>query len=156
MSADVDVLVIGAGPAGAFAALRAADLGAHTVLVTSGRFGGMAANDGPVPVRTLAQAARLMRDARRLPRYGVEVGEPRLDYPRLMARVAGVVDEVRATSALMPQIAAAGVELNEDAGPARFVDAHTIETPRGEQVRADKIILCVGGVSRLRRSPASS
>ncbi len=48
-----DVLVIGAGPAGVLAALRAADLGAQTALVTSGAFGGMAANDGPVPVRTL-------------------------------------------------------------------------------------------------------
>ena len=42
-----DVLVIGAGPAGVLAALRAADLGAQTSLVTSGAFGGMAANDGP-------------------------------------------------------------------------------------------------------------
>ena len=47
-----DVLVIGAGPAGVMASLRAADLGARTTLVTSGALGGMAANDGPVPVRT--------------------------------------------------------------------------------------------------------
>ena len=57
----LDVVVIGAGPAGVVAALRAGDLGAKTALVTSGDFGGMAANDGPVPVRTLAHAARLMR-----------------------------------------------------------------------------------------------
>jgi pyruvate/2-oxoglutarate dehydrogenase complex dihydrolipoamide dehydrogenase (E3) component len=42
-----DVLVIGAGPAGVLATLRPADLGAQTALVTSGAFGGMAANDGP-------------------------------------------------------------------------------------------------------------
>jgi pyruvate/2-oxoglutarate dehydrogenase complex dihydrolipoamide dehydrogenase (E3) component len=46
-SSTSDVLVIGAGPAGAVAALRAADLGSRTVLVTSSAFGGMAANDGP-------------------------------------------------------------------------------------------------------------
>jgi pyruvate/2-oxoglutarate dehydrogenase complex dihydrolipoamide dehydrogenase (E3) component len=57
MSSDqVDVIVIGAGPAGAHAALRAADLGARTALVASAEFGGMAANDGPVLVRTLSQA----------------------------------------------------------------------------------------------------
>src|SRR5215472_11871024 len=148
MSAEADVLVIGAGPAGAFAALRAADLGARTVLVSDGDFGGMAANDGPAPVRTLAQAARLMREARQLPRYGVEVGEPRLDYRRLMARVAEVVDEVRASSALRPQIEAAGVELIERTGPARFVDANTVETPNAGRFRGGKIVLCVGGVSR--------
>ena len=64
-----DVLVIGAGPAGVLAALRAADLGAQTALVTSAAFGGMAANDGPVPVRILAHAGRLMRvdDLARIP-----------------------------------------------------------------------------------------
>jgi len=44
----IDVVVIGAGPAGVLAALRAAELGAHTVLVAREEFGGMAANDGPV------------------------------------------------------------------------------------------------------------
>jgi pyruvate/2-oxoglutarate dehydrogenase complex dihydrolipoamide dehydrogenase (E3) component len=89
-----DVLVIGAGPAGALAALRAADLGARTVLVTSSTFGGMAANDGPVPVRTLAHAARLISDARQLGEYGIAVGEPVLDYPRLLARLREVVGDV--------------------------------------------------------------
>ena len=90
-----DVVVIGGGPAGMIAALRAADLGAKTVLITRDQFGGMAANDGPVPVRTLAHAARLMRDARQLDRYGIAVGEPRLDYNRLLGRVAEVVRVVR-------------------------------------------------------------
>src|SRR5678815_4257829 len=53
-----DVLVIGGGPAGVVAAMRAGDLGARTALVTQGEFGGMAANDGPIPVRTLAQGQR--------------------------------------------------------------------------------------------------
>ena len=72
-SAASDVLVIGAGPAGAVAALRAADLGARTALVTSAAFGGMAANDGPVPVRTLAHAAGLLSEARKLGQYGIDV-----------------------------------------------------------------------------------
>jgi len=68
-----DVVVIGGGPAGVVPVLRAADLGAKTVLVTRDEFGGMAANDGPVLVRTLAHAARLMRDAPQLNRYGIDV-----------------------------------------------------------------------------------
>ena len=96
----MDVIVIGAGPAGVIAALRAADLGARTALVTRAEFGGMAANDGPVPVRTLAHAARLIREARQLGQYGIGVSEPVLDYPRLLARVREVVDDVRAHSSL--------------------------------------------------------
>src|SRR5512147_1443523 len=91
-----DVLVVGAGPAGLVAALRAGDLGARTTLVAPGELGGMAADDGPVPVRTLAHAARLLRDSRQLGRYGIATGEPSLDYPRLLARVREVVEEVRA------------------------------------------------------------
>ncbi len=82
----MDVVVIGAGPAGMIAAFRAAELGARTVLVTRGEVGGMAANDGPIPVRTLAQAARLLREAKQLGKYRISVSEPILDYPRLLAR----------------------------------------------------------------------
>src|SRR6478609_6533951 len=105
----IDIIVIGAGPAGVLASLRAADLGARTTLVTSAEFGGMAANDGPVPVRTLAHAAKLIRDARDLHQYGVAVGEPALDYPRLLARVREVVNDVREHSSLQDQIDRAGV-----------------------------------------------
>ena len=97
---EFDVLVIGAGPAGVVAALRAARLGARTALVTSDAFGGMAANDGPVPVRTMAHAARLLREARQLRRYGISTEEPSLDYPRLLTRVREVTADVRARSLL--------------------------------------------------------
>src|SRR3954468_9989894 len=99
----IDVLVIGGGPAGVVAALRAGDLGAKTVLVTRDEFGGMAAGDGPVPVRTLAHAARLPRDARQLGRYAIAAGEPLLDYTRLLARVSEVVEDVRAHSTFRVQ-----------------------------------------------------
>src|SRR3954471_5685268 len=107
----IDVIVIGAGPAGVLAALRAADLGARTTLVTRAEFGGMAANDGPVPVRTLAHAARLIREARQLGQYGITVSEPVLDYPRLLARVREVVRDVRSQSAFREQIDSLGVSV---------------------------------------------
>lgn len=144
----MDVIVIGAGPAGVLAALRAADLGARTALVTRAEFGGMAATDGPVPVRTLAHAARLIREARQLDRYGIRVSEPVLDYSRLLTRVREVVDDVRAHSSLRGQIDSLGVTVHEGAGIARFTDANTIETQSGLRLQADKIIICTGGVSR--------
>ena len=143
-----DLVVIGAGPAGVLAALRAADLGARATVVASREFGGMAANDGPVPVRTLAHAGRLMRDARQLGRYGINVSEPVLDYPLLLARVREVVADVRSLSSLRQQIDSLRVTVHEQTGSARFVDPHTIETKSGLRLQADKIIICTGGVSR--------
>jgi pyruvate/2-oxoglutarate dehydrogenase complex dihydrolipoamide dehydrogenase (E3) component len=81
------VNIIGAGPVGVFAAHRAADLGAKTTIITRDEFGRMGATDGPVPVRSFAHAARLIREARQLGKYGIAVSEPMLEYPRLLARV---------------------------------------------------------------------
>lgn len=106
--AQFDVAVLGAGPAGVMAAARASALGARTALLASDDFGGMAANDGPVPVRTLAQAARLLRDAGQLPRYGVAKIEPQLDYGRVLGRVEDVIGDVRASSFLLPALTASG------------------------------------------------
>jgi pyruvate/2-oxoglutarate dehydrogenase complex dihydrolipoamide dehydrogenase (E3) component len=144
----MDVVVIGAGPAGIVAAHRAAELGAQTVLVTRGEVGGMAANDGPIPVRVLAQAARLLREAKQLGKYGISVGEPILDYSRLLARTREVVHDVREHATRREQLEKVGVTIHDNSGTARFVDAHTIETGRGLRLRTDKIILSAGGTSR--------
>ena len=143
-----DVVVVGAGPAGVVAALRAARLGASTALITRDQFGGMAANDGPVPVRTLAQAARLIREARQLPLYGIAGGEPSLDYARLLARVRDVTADARQHTLLRDDLERAGVDIHEQAGIARFVDAHTVESDNAPPLQADKVILCTGGASR--------
>jgi len=143
-----DIIVLGAGPAGVLAAIRAADLGARTALVSNGEFGGMAANDGPVPVRSLAYAARFLHEARQMPRYGISATEPVLRYDRLLARVREIVHDVGARSAVRERIDALGVSVFEHFGAARFVDPHTIETERGPRLRAEKLIICTGGVSR--------
>jgi pyruvate/2-oxoglutarate dehydrogenase complex dihydrolipoamide dehydrogenase (E3) component len=58
-----EVVVVGGGPAGVTAALRARELGAGVALVERGELGGTCTNDGCVPTRVLAHAARLVRDA---------------------------------------------------------------------------------------------
>src|SRR6201993_4846435 len=148
MSSEMDIVVLGAGPAGAIAAARAAQLGARTAWVTQHEFGGMAANDGPVPVRTLAHTARLMRDARQLGRYGVTIDDPALDYSRMLERVGEVVTQLRTSSSLPKQIESHGATVYENAGSAHFVDAHTVVTETGLRFHSDKFIICTGGVSK--------
>ena len=154
-SQQFDVAVIGAGPAGVFAAMRAARLGARTALITRDAVGGMAATDGPVPVRVLAHAARLLREVRQLDTFGIEVGETVLDYGRLLERVRDVVEEVGKTSTMLPQLREVGVVVFDRCGTAGFVDPHTIAADNGLRVRAEKFILCGGGKNRLLPLPGA-
>ncbi len=82
----------------------------------------MAANDGPIPVRVLAQAARLLREVKQLGTYGISVSEPILDYSRLLARTREVVHDVREHAARREQLQNVGVTMYDNSGTARFVD----------------------------------
>jgi dihydrolipoamide dehydrogenase len=130
------------------AAAHAAELGARTVLVSQHSYGGMAANDGPVPVRTLAHTAHLMRNARQLGSYGVVINEPALDYQQLLARVDEVTRDVRERTTLRAAIESHGGVIRENAGPIRFHDAHTAVTQTGLRLEAEHFIICTGGVSK--------
>jgi len=70
-----DIIVIGGGPAGVVAAVRARELGASVALIERDHMGGTCTNDGCVPTRVLAKAARLWRDAAQFDQYGL-VGAP--------------------------------------------------------------------------------
>ena len=149
-----DVLVVGAGPAGTAAALRAAELGARVGVVESGPTGGTCVNSGCVPTRVLAKTARLMREVRTADAYGISVTEQRIDWPVTVARVRTTVDRVRATKDDAGRFAEAGVDLLR--GRARFVAPHELEIRADDgaghqepwRVRAENVILCVGGHSR--------
>ncbi len=140
-----DVLVVGGGPAGVAAASRAGELGAKTALVTRDKVGGMAAHDGPVPVRALAYAARLARETKQFGEYGIVVDDLRLDFPTLLDRVSAVVEEYDAVAGRVDYLHRRGVEIFEDSGTAAFVDEHTIRCAGGREFVGDKIILCAGG-----------
>jgi len=142
-----DVLVIGAGPAGTSAALRAAELGARVAVAESDRTGGTCVNTGCVPTRALAKAARLMREVRTADTYGIEAVIERFDWRTTAARVTESVDRVRAIKREAERFSDAGIDLILE-GRARFVDPHTVELGTGRRISADNILVCVGGHSR--------
>ncbi|KJQ56010.1 dihydrolipoyl dehydrogenase family protein [Microbacterium sp. SA39] len=142
-----DVAVIGAGPAGTAAALRAAELGAKVVVLEAGRTGGTCVNTGCVPTRVLAKTARLIRESRHADDYGVRAGAPVIDWPTTVARVHERVERVRSIKREAERFDAAGIDLIQE-GRARFADEHTLVLDSGRRVSADTVLVCVGGHSR--------
>jgi len=142
-----DVVVIGAGPAGTAAALRAAELGARVAVAEADRLGGTCVNTGCVPTRVLAKAARLMREVRTANTYGIVVADPYIDWATMVDRVQSRVDQVRSIKSEAERFADAGIELVLE-GRARFLDPHSVILDTGRILTADTFLVCVGGHSR--------
>ena len=143
-----DIVVIGGGPAGVTAAMRARELGATVALIEREHMGGTCTNDGCVPTRVLAKAARLWRDADQLEDYGLSTGKPELDFEKLMKRTQQIVYTIHEKKQLIDHLTKSGVTPVVGAGSARFIDPHTIILPDGQKVEGDKFILCAGGRAR--------
>ena len=143
-----DVVVIGAGPAGVSAAVRAAQLGASVAVAEATRVGGTCVNTGCVPTRVLARAARLMREVRASGDFGIVAPQPAVAWERTTARVRTVVEQVQGAKDIATQLGGAGVTLVTE-GWARFTDPHTVELSRtGRRLSADAFVIATGGSSR--------
>jgi pyruvate/2-oxoglutarate dehydrogenase complex dihydrolipoamide dehydrogenase (E3) component len=123
----VDVIVLGGGPAGVTAALRARELGARVTLIERGAMGGTCTNDGCVPTRVLAKAARLARDARQFEAYGLTPCRPEIDFRRLLDRAQEIVYSVHEKKQLLSNLDATGVHTIAECWGSRFINSHTVE-----------------------------
>jgi dihydrolipoamide dehydrogenase len=141
------VLVIGGGPGGYIAAIRAGQLGLDTVLVEAGRLGGTCLLRGCIPSKALIHAAEKFAEisgAAGGNALGIAIeGPPRLDFARTIAWKDGIVDRLAGGVAGLLQ--RANVRVVE--GWARFADAKncTVATPSGPvAIGAEHVILAVG------------
>jgi len=150
-----DLIVIGGGPAGVTAALRARELGASVALVERDRLGGTCTNDGCVPTRVLAKAARLRREAEQAPEYGLVGESPRLDFPRLLARTQQVVYRIHEKKQLINHLQGSGVQVYSGVGSARFRAPHLLELGDQDSLTAGKFLLCIGGHPRRLELPGA-
>lgn len=148
-----DLIVVGGGPAGVTAALRGRELGATVALVERIRLGGVCTNDGCVPTRVLAHAARLVRDAEQWETYALVGARPVVDFPRLLQQTAQIVDQIHEKKQLASHLEHAGVTVYT--GQAQFEDPHTLALSDGTRLSASKFVLCAGGHARRLAFPGS-
>ncbi|HKE82316.1 MAG TPA: NAD(P)/FAD-dependent oxidoreductase [Vicinamibacterales bacterium] len=142
------VIVVGGGPAGLRAALRARELGASVTLIEAERLGGICFNKGPAPVRTLARAARLRHDARDFPAFGLRGSVPHVDIRAVIANATRVAAHANEDLHLTERVRDAGVEVIDRAGRAHFIDRHSLALQDGRRLQGDRVVLAVGGFAR--------
>jgi len=140
---EYDLIVIGAGSAGVWAAPCAARLGARVALVEKERIGGDCTHYGCVPSKALLKAAAVAWQWRTAERFGIDIAQNRLnvDLGRVMASVRQAIDRVYAFET--PEaVRQAGVDVV--LGAARFEDPHTIVVGPGNRLRGRNFLLCTG------------
>src|SRR4051794_21132246 len=137
-----DAIVIGAGQAGPFLAVRLAKCGMRTALVEREHLGGTCVNDGCIPTKTLVASARAAHVARRAADYGVRIEGPiSVDMQSVKARKDRVV--AQSIEGLSKWLADTD-KLTLVWGHARFSGSHAIEV-NGETLEAPQIFINVGG-----------
>ncbi len=150
MSTHFDVVVLGAGPGGYVAAIRAAQLGLTVAVIEERYWGGVCLNVGCIPSKALLRNAELAQIfSREAKTFGIQVdGEVRFDYGEAYRRSRKVADgRVKGVHFLMRKN-----KITEFEGRASFTDANTlqVDTKDGAQtVSFDHCIIATGASARL-------
>ncbi|MEI6564377.1 MAG: dihydrolipoyl dehydrogenase [bacterium] len=146
MSKHFDIAVLGAGPGGYVAALKAAQMGASTVIVEQSHVGGTCLNVGCIPSKALLASAELLHSIRGSAAMGVKVsGETTFDWPAIQVRKDKVLQGLR--GGIKSLFGARQVTLMS--GRAKLNGPGKVEVQGAagaEEFTADKIILAVGSI----------
>ncbi|RYG21894.1 dihydrolipoyl dehydrogenase [bacterium] len=143
-SFDADLIVIGAGPGGYVAAIRAAQLGAKVIVVEKEYLGGTCLNWGCIPSKALIASVERLQHVKHADKLGVKVeGNVSIDFDAVMARKNKIVETQRGGVGFL--FKKNGIRHVE--GFASFEDAHTITVEKDGQkqtLKAKNFVLAMG------------
>jgi len=142
-SRKFQVVVIGTGPGGYVAAIRAAQLGLKTAVVEKDELGGTCLNWGCIPTKAWIVSAHLLEQIRHAKDFGIEVGEPKIQWDWLRERKNKVVKQM--TGGVKTLLQGRQVEIFR--GTAALASANRIIVTAGNtktEITSDNIILATG------------
>ncbi|MCC6348911.1 MAG: dihydrolipoyl dehydrogenase [Candidatus Eisenbacteria bacterium] len=138
------LVVVGTGPGGYVAAIRAAQLGLKTAVVEKDELGGTCLNWGCIPTKAWIVTAHLYETIKRAKEYGIEVGEPKIHWPSLLERKNRIVKQL--TGGVKSLLSGRGVDIHR--GVARLESANrlSVTPPAGgaQEITADNVMLATG------------
>ena len=140
-----DVGIIGGGPGGYVAAIKAAQLGGNVCLIEKGEWGGTCLNRGCIPTKTLFAVANLATQVQEACDIGVHIsGETTIDYPQVLAHKTSVIQQL--TGGIAQLLKANGVDTFN--GTASLTDRNTITVNKSdgttEQLHTENVIIATG------------
>ncbi len=138
------IIIIGGGPGGYVAAIRAAQLGAEPILIEKNRLGGTCLNWGCIPTKALYRNAEIMNNLKDAESFGIKTGAVELDMERVIARKNEIVEKV--VTGVEKLIEGNQIQLIK--GTARLLDGKTVEVSISEGepylISGDAIIIATG------------
>ena len=140
---EYDLVIIGGGSAGLPAASFARRLGGSVLIIERDRLGGDCTWTGCVPSKALLSAARVAQVMRTAADFGLPAATPKVDLGAVMAKVRAAVERVYSneTPDLLEK---EGIDV--EFGPARFLDAGTVQVGEGRRVRGKRFLIATGAV----------
>ena len=141
--AAYDVVVIGGGPGGYSAAIRARQLGRKTALIEEADLGGVCLNWGCIPTKALLKQAEVYQLVRHADEYGIKVGEPEVDWEVVIGRSRAVAERLSKGVAYLMQ--KNGVDVLQ--GRGKLTPARKVQIDDGKSVTeldAAQVILATG------------
>jgi dihydrolipoamide dehydrogenase len=140
---ETDIAIIGGGPAGYVAAIRAAQLEAKVVLIEKGELGGTCLNRGCIPTKTLIESAKRYNMLKEAPKFGISVENIAFNYEIVQKRKDQIVKRlVKGVEFLLRNNKVKTIN-----GEGSFIDSHTlrvINQNKEYRVLARKIIIATG------------
>ena len=145
---NFDLCVIGAGPGGYVAAIRAGQLGLSVALIEKEYLGGTCLNTGCIPTKTLIAGAEVLHKARHAADFGIDIsGKIAPDWNKMLSRKNGVIETLR--GGIGSLLKAAGVTVFS--GTGSFLDRKTVLVSGGKdaktKISAKNIIIATGSES---------
>ncbi|MBT3228355.1 MAG: dihydrolipoyl dehydrogenase [Candidatus Marinimicrobia bacterium] len=143
-STHYDIAIIGGGPGGYVAAIRAAQLGKKAVVVERSELGGICLNWGCIPTKALLKSAEVLRSAQKAKKFGVMVSDVDVDFTSVIKRSRQVAGSLsKGVAFLMKKN-----EIDVINGSARLLGSNQISINEDQQISADQIIVATGARPR--------